>query len=398
MHILYVDQHFKTPEEGGTIRSYYLAKGLVDAGYQVTLVSSYAGAKHKRVFIDGIHVHYLPVPYDSRMSRLGRSRALMRFVWMVCRRAALFREADVCYATATPITGGLIGLYFRRKFSIPFYAEVRETTSDTPLLASKALSARLEKRVYQRAKALIALSPGVAQHLRQTVPRQAVHLIPNVADCQFFSRSERSGYHERQFGVMGKFVVTYFGSLATAHQLDGLIDAARVCQQMQFNDVLFLVVGTGGDQERLQDCVRQTHLNNVQFLPHQNKYGLLSVLNVTDAAYVVADHSEQHDSPTEFFDALAAGKLCIVNGRGWIADLVEENDCGFYASPQQPQDFVTQLAPFVNDRKRLDTYQANARSLGERQFERQQQVDALLNSLGIPRPAFQEVTADTLPV
>ena len=398
MHILYVDQHFKTPEEGGGIRSYYLAKGLVDAGHQVTLVSGHAGGKHQKVFIDGIHVHYLPVPYHSRMSRLGRSRALLRFVWMVCRKAALFREADVCYAMATPIAVGLIGLYFRRKFSVPFYAEVSEPTSTTPFPAPKTLSAQLEKRVYQKAKALVALSPGVAQHLRQTVPQQAVHLIPNMADCRFFSRSERSGYHERQFGVMGKFVVTYFGSLATAHLLDGFVDAARVCQQMQLNDVLFLVVGSGGDQERLQNCVQQTHLDNVQFLPHQNKYGLLSVLNVTDAAYVVANHPEQHDSPTEFFDALAAGKLCIVNRRGWIADLVEENHCGFYASPQQPQDFVTQLAPFVNDRKRLDTYQANARALGERRFERQQQVDALLNGLGIPRPTFREVTADTLPV
>ena len=397
MHILYVDQHFKTPEEGGAIRSYYLAKGLVDAGHRVTMISAHAGAKHKKVFIDGIHVHYLPVPSRSQMSRLGRSRTLLHFVWAVCRRAATFQEADICYLTATPPTLGLIGLFFRRKFSMPFYIEVRTLTSDA-FPAPQRLSARLEKQIYQKAKARVVLSPEVAQHLRQIVPQQAIYLIPNVADCRFFSRSERSGYHERQFGVIGKFVVTYFGSLTTAHQLDGLMDAARVCQQMQLNDVLFLVVGTGGDQERLQNQVSQTHLNNVQFLPHQNKYGLLSVLNVTDAAYVVADHPGQHDSPTEFFDALAAGKLCIVDRRGWIADLVEENHCGFYASPQQPQDFVTQLAPFVNDRKQLDTYQTNARALGERRFERQQQVDALLNGLGVPRPTFREVTAGTLPV
>ncbi len=400
MHILYVDQHFKTPEEGGDIRSYYLAKGLVDAGHQVTLISGYAGVKHKRVFIDGIHVHYLPVPYDLRMSYLGRNRALLRFVWLVCRKAALFREADICYATTTPTTVGLIGLCFRRKFSVPFYAEVRETNSDAHILVPNALLARLEKRVYQKAKALVALSPGIAQRLRQLVPQQAVYLIPNVADCRFFSRSERSGYHERQFGVAGKFVMTYFGSLATAHRLDSLIDAARVCQRMQLSDVLFLVVGTGGDQTRLQNLVRQTQLDNVQFLPHQNKYGLLSVLNATDAVYVAcSDHTGQQDnSPSEFFDALAAGKLCIVNCRGWIAELVEENRCGFYASPQHPEEFVTQLAPFVTDRQQLEVYQTSARALAEDRFEREKQVNALLHSLGIPRATHQEATADTLPV
>lgn len=400
MHILYVDQHFKTPEEGGAIRSYHLARGLVDAGHQVTLISGHAGPKHKKVFIDGIHVHYLPVPYSSRMSRLGRSRALLRFVWMVCRKATLFQEADVCYITVTQPPLGLVGLYFQRKFSMPFYAEVHETTLNPPFPSPRKLFARLDRQIYQKARALVALSPDMEQRLRQIAPRQLIHLIPEVADCRFFSRSARSEYHERQFGVAGKFVVTHFGPLAPAHHLDSLIEAARACQQKQLNDVLFLLVGEGSEQERLQAYAEQGQLNNLQFVPHQNKYGLLSVLNVTDAVYIsLADHpARQNRSPTEFFEALAAGKLSITNRRGWIADLMEENRCGFYASPQQPYDFVTQLAPFVNDRQRLDTYQANARDLGERQFEREKQIDALLNSLEIPHPTFQGVKADTLPV
>jgi len=35
MNILYIHQYFKTPDEGGSTRSYYLAKGLVDNGYEV---------------------------------------------------------------------------------------------------------------------------------------------------------------------------------------------------------------------------------------------------------------------------------------------------------------------------------------------------------------------------
>lgn len=397
MHILYVDQHFRTPEEGGAIRSYYLAKGLVDAGHRVTLVSAHAGSKHQRVFIDGIHVHYLPVPYASRMSWLGRGRALLRFVWLVCRKATLFQEADICYATASPLTAGLIGLYFRKKFAVPFYAEVREVAAQVPLLASRRLSTRLEKQIYQKAEALVALSPGVEQHLRQVVPHKPIHLIADVADCRFFSRSERSGYHERQFGVSG-FVVTYVGPLEPGHHLEYLIDAARACEQKQLNDVHFLLVGQGSDLAHLQAYAQQAQLNNVQFVPHQNKYGLLSVFNVTDAVYIPATELPEADSPTAFFDALAAGKLCITTTQGWIADLVEENHCGFCASPHHPEEFVTQLAPFVNDRQRLDTCQANARALGEAQFEREKQVGALLNCLGVPRPIPQKAKVDTLPV
>ena len=389
MHILYIHQYFKTPEEGGAIRSYYLAKGLVDAGHTVTMLTAHSGSKYQKMFVDGIHVHYLPVPYHQRMGNFSRIKAFLKFVWLVCNKAVLFKKADVCYVTSTPLTAGLIGLYLRRQFGIPFYFEVRDLWPEAPIqmraVTNKMVQRflyRLERRIYQRAEALIALSPGIEQYIRRVVPHQTVHLIPNMSDCRFFSKSERNVYHERQFDVEGKFVVTYFGSMGRVNHLEYFIDAARSCQQKQLNEVQFLMVGEGSELDRIKAYAEQLHVENVRFISHQNKYGLLSVLNITDAAYVsFADHPVlQTNSPNKFFDALAAGKLCITNTRGWIANMVEENCCGFYASPHRPERFVTQLAPFVNDRLLLTTYQANARLLGEQQFEREKQVEHLLNS------------------
>jgi glycosyltransferase involved in cell wall biosynthesis len=395
MHILYIDQHFRTPEEGGAIRSYYLAKGLVDAGQRVTMLSGYAGRTYKRGFVDGIHVHYLPL-----RAPVGSRRAMLRFGWLVCRKAAQFRKADLCYATAAPLTVGLIGSYFSVRFGIPFYVEVpvTEPASSFSKKVSKTtrwLRSRLEKRLYHEANALVALTPEGERHLRSVAPHQSVRLIPHVADCQFFRRTERNEYHERQFGVSGKFVITYFGPLEPDYRLENLLNAARACQQ-QLDDVHFLLVGGGSDQAHLQAYAERARLNNLRFLPGQNKYGLLSVLNITDAAYIpLADGPGwDNDGSAVFFDALAAGKLCIVSGPGWIADLVEENGCGFSTPPQHGEALATQLAPFVNDRQLLDVYQRNARTLGEQRFERKQQVKALLDSLS---PPLQRAKADTLP-
>ena len=407
MHILYIHQYFKTPEEGGAIRSYYLAKGLVDAGHTVTMLTTHSGPKYKKMFVDGIHVHYLPVPYHQSMGSLARIKAFLTFVWMVCKKAPLFKQADVCYVTSTPLTAGLIGLYMRRQYKIPFYFEVRDLWPEAPIQMKivtgrivQRLLYRLEKRIYQRAKALVALSPGIEQYIRRVVPHQSVHLIPNMSDCRFFSKSERNAYHEKQFSVEGKFVVTYFGSMGRVNHLEYFVDAARACQQKQLNEVQFLMVGDGSELDRIKAYAQQLNLGNIQFIPHQNKYGLLSVLNITDAAYVsFADYPVlETNSPNKYFDALAAGKLCITNTRGWIADMVEECQCGFYTSPQHPEGFVTQLAPFVNDRELLASYQSNSRALGEQQFEREKQVEALLSSLGVSRPIPQEATAYTLPV
>ncbi|MDZ7608670.1 MAG: hypothetical protein U5K79_24490 [Cyclobacteriaceae bacterium] len=75
-------------------------------------------------------------------------------------------------------------------------------------------------------------------------------------------------------------------------------------------------------------------------------------------------------SPNKFFDALAAGKLCIVNTNGWLRNLVEENRCGFYFDPDEPWTFPALIQPFLSDARLLEEFQQNAFHLGESRFSR----------------------------
>ena len=56
--LIYIHQTFRTPEEGGILRSYYLAKGLVDKGFEVEMVTSHEQPNYLYKEIDGIGVHY----------------------------------------------------------------------------------------------------------------------------------------------------------------------------------------------------------------------------------------------------------------------------------------------------------------------------------------------------
>ncbi|MFT5773862.1 MAG: hypothetical protein ACI9ZX_003273, partial [Algoriphagus sp.] len=80
MRIIYIHQYFKTPEEGGAIRSYHLAKGLVQAGHNVELITTGNNPTYDQRWIEGIKVHYLPVEYDQKFSYLKRIWAFLDFV------------------------------------------------------------------------------------------------------------------------------------------------------------------------------------------------------------------------------------------------------------------------------------------------------------------------------
>ena len=405
MRIFYIHQYFKTPEEGGGIRSYYLAKAMADAGHHVDLFTGHNQDTYKKAFVDGIHVHYLPVKYDQSFGFFRRVRAFLEFVMLIVIKADSLTKADVCYVSSTPLTTGLAAMYLKWRYNIPYYFEVRDLWPEAPVQlgvirnrALKRMLYRMEKIIYQKAKAIIALSPGAQEYIRERVPHKEVLMLPNMADCDFFDKTEKNPYHELQFQVSEQFVVTYFGAIGKVNQLKNMLDAAEACQQKQLHEVAFLITGKGSELPGVQQEAEARGLKNVHFVPFQNKYGLLSVLNVTDAVYISFMDLPvlQHCSPNKLFDALAAGKLCISTLPGWMEQMLEENQCGFYANPARPEKFVQRIAPFVNDRDLLETYQRNARQLAERSFSRQAQAEELLAHIeGKQQPAAK---AYTLPV
>lgn len=401
MHILYIHQYFKTPEDGGVIRSYYLAKGLVQKGHRVSMITSHDNSGYKQQLVDGIHVHYLPVKYQQSWGFFKRIQSFLLFVYHACRFAAKFQDADVCYVTSTPLTVGLIALYVKKKFNIPYYFEVRDLWPEAPIqlgyVKSKILISLLrkfEKEIYRRAKGIVVLSPAILKHVRQLLPNKLVILIPNLSDCDFFTRTEKNPYHEFEFDVEEKFVVTYFGAVGRVNHMEYLLETAKICKE-QFPNVVFLLAGKGSELARIQLMANCMQLSNLKFVPFKNKYSLLSLLNVTDLVYISFANLPvlQSTSPNKFFDALAAGKPCAVTTPGWLATLVESNECGFYFNPDQPETFVEKISPLLSGPHLLKLYKENARQLAEREFDKEKQIQKLIDLIcPEPEPAIKAYT------
>ena len=80
MKVFYIHQYFRTPEQGGAIRSYHLAKGLVRNGIEVELITAHESNFYDQRWIEGIKVHYLPVKYDQKFGFFKRIWAFFQLV------------------------------------------------------------------------------------------------------------------------------------------------------------------------------------------------------------------------------------------------------------------------------------------------------------------------------
>lgn len=386
MKILYVHQYFKTPQEGGAIRSYYLGRGLVENGFEVEMITTHNEKDYRLVNVDGIKVHYLPIPYSNAMSMLKRMVSFLAFVRHSRKIIKRINGVDLAYVTSTPLTVGLIGRWMKKKLGIPYIFEVRDLWPIAPIEVG-AIKGRLlkkwlfrqEKKIYQSAERIVALSPGMSDWIKKVVPEKKVYIIPNMADCQFFTKEIKNPKLVEFYHANEPFVITYFGSIGTTNHLEFFLDIAEKSLEKGL-DVNFKIVGDGGRLSDIKLSAYLRKLSNVDFIRHQNKGGVRDILNISDATYVCfADLPVlATNSPNKLFDSLASGKLTIVNTPGWTKDLVEKYKCGFYTDPNDPENFLAQIKPFLKDRALLDTYKNNARQIAERHYSKKLQVRKLV--------------------
>jgi glycosyltransferase involved in cell wall biosynthesis len=153
--------------------------------------------------------------------------------------------------------------------------------------------------------------------------------------------------------------------------LDYFIECANTCRKAEL-PIQFIMCGDGALLDRLKGNAKHLGLHNLSFIDFTNRKGVQGIMNITDAAFVCYKNVPilETGSPNKYFDGLAAGKLIVINFKGWIKKEIEETRCGIYVDTLQPTDFVKQIKPFLSDQKLLSQFQESARTLAEKKYSR----------------------------
>ncbi|WP_057936897.1 glycosyltransferase family 4 protein [Algoriphagus resistens] len=399
MKIIYIHQYFRTPAEGGAVRSYNLAKGLVEAGYEVEMITGGAQIGYDQRWIDGIKVHYLPVKYDQNFGFTKRVFSFLSYVRQAKKLIKKLPRPDLLYITSTPLTTGLLGLWGKKALAIPYIFEVRDLWPQAPIevgaiknpLLKRSLIS-LEKRIYQQALSLVALSPGIADHLRKVAPKQQVNLIPNFSDLERFYPLEKEAKLLQEYKLTDNLTIAYTGALGQVNAVNELLNLADMamakCKNWQF-----LIMGTGSLEAQLKDYASQKSLLNVRFIPFGSKEKVNEVLSLADFAWISFAHLPvlKTNSPNKFFDAIAAGKAILVNHKGWVFDLVKAHQLGLSCLPSKIDLAFAKLEDLENYPDKMGKMGNNARKLAEQYFNKELAISRLIHTID-PKSSSQNST------
>lgn len=389
MHVLYFHQHFSTPQGSAGTRSYEMSQALIRAGHSVTMVcGSYAQGNtglsmpfkkgRRRGAVDGIDVIEFALNYGNHMGFVQRLGVFLNFAARSII-AALREPADVVFATTTPLTAGIPGIFARWLKRKPFVFEVRDLWPELPKAMGVIrnpvvlwLMAVLEWASYRSADRLVGLSPGIVEGIAaRGVDKSRIAMVPNGCDMDLFSAPEAAW---RPDDVQDDQLLAIFtGTHGNANGLDAVLDAAAILKKRGRDDIRIALVGQGREKPKLIAEARERSLDNVLFLDPVSKTKLTGLMAGADLGLQTLRNVPAFyfgTSPNKFFDYISAGLPVLNNYPGWLAGLIEETDCGFAVPPDCPSAFADALIVAASDRKALRQKGINAQELAKTRFAR----------------------------
>lgn len=370
----------------GSTRSYEMARRLVERGHSVVMVTSWREPRESRDWFvtdeDGIEVHWLPVPYGNEMSYRQRIQAFFRFAIGAGRRAAGL-SGDVVFATSTPLTIALPGVWAARRGKRPMVFEVRDLWPEMPIAIGAIRNPlaiwagrKLERFAYRNSSRIVALSPGMADGVAETgYPRDQIRVIPNSCDLELFSPDSAVGesFHREHPELGSGPIVLYAGTMGRINGVEYMTELAAATEKL-VPSACFVVLGSGSERERVRARARELGVldRNFIILPQLPKAQVVSAFAAASmvSSWFVDIPEMEKNSANKFFDGLAAGRAIVINYGGWQADILRDTDTGLALS-RDVTVAARQISDWLKDPARLEDVGRRARALGEARFSRQ---------------------------
>jgi glycosyltransferase involved in cell wall biosynthesis len=384
MQLLFVSNYFPPEVNAPATRTYEHAKQWVEDGHDVEILTAvpnfpegevYDGYENQfyREEIEGIDVIRVPMYVTENSGIVRRSLSYLSFMLSAIAFCGRLRRAPDLVAATSPqffcaVAGYLISLLYR----VPFVMEVRDLWPES-IVAVGAMERNavirgleiMERFLYRQAAHIIVVTEAFREAISQKgIPEKKISVLKNGIDVEAFPTDldqEALAEIDDEYGLRGKFVASYIGTIGMAHRADVLFEAAQRCER---EDVVFMVVGGGAVREQLEERQADAQLPNFRLVEKQPKDKVPYFLGVSDVSVVHLKNSPLFETviPSKIFESMAAGNPIVHGVRGESKELIEEAGAGIPVPPEDADAIVEAVTRLKDD---TTLYQQMSRSARE---------------------------------
>lgn len=248
-------------------------------------------------------------------------------------------RGDIVLFTTAPPFLPILGYLAHKLFGLPYICLLYDLYPDVAVELNVVtrhhwlvrLWDRLNYHTWKQAQQLIVLSSSMKDRVVAKCPEvnDKISIIHNWADPNWIVPiAKRHNWFAQTFNLVDTFTVLYSGNMGRCHDIDTLLEAARLLQK---EPIQFVFIGNGAKRKQTQLQSSQLGLDNCLFLPYQSKQNLPYSLTACDLSLVsISPGMEGLVAPSKLYTALAAGRpvAAICEPHSYLRAVIEEADCG----------------------------------------------------------------------
>ncbi|MFC1737032.1 glycosyltransferase family 4 protein [Candidatus Hydrogenedentota bacterium] len=377
MRILFFSHYFPPEGNAPASRTYENCKRWVRAGHQVTVITCapnvpngvvYEGHRnrlHQREVIDGVEVIRVWTYIAANKGIFRRILNYVSYMFSAIFFGLFVKRPDVIIATSPQFFCGWAGVLVGKLRRLPFILEIRDIWPESIQAVGvmrRGMLVRIlewmELKMYASALHIVTVGEGYRRRLlEKNVPDEKISVVMNGVDRELFKPQDKDAALIEKYGLQGKFVCSYIGTIGMACALDVTLRAARMLKQRDRNDIVFLLVGDGAVRAELQTEARRLELDNVIFVGRQDKSMMPSFLSITDVCLVHLRKTDLFSSvmPSKIFEAGGMARPVIMGVQGYAAEIVEAAQMGLHMEPESEDDLAGALERLAGDSLLVET-------------------------------------------
>ena len=315
---------------------------------------------------------------DSLKSRLVCWYRHFRFVnqWIKENQSIHY---DLVFAVSNPPINSYLGLKLKKKFQVPFiymnwdiYPQVIESTIKNPAVKVICrLWHEWNSVNYPQINQMLTIGEQMAVSINNSLREKIkITCIPIAADIGLLQPMEKQeNPFCQEYGLCDKFIVLYSGKMGMGHNIEVILEAARVLQNQR--KICFVFIGNGPKYPMVEQFIKENQTENIKLFPLQPDNIFPYSMACGDIGIVTQEASMAHlFMPSKVYSMMACGEAIvgICTNKDDLYSLLENNPIGIAVTDESADTLAREILHLYMDKVTLERYKKCARITAEEKF------------------------------
>lgn len=363
---LLIYAHYYVPDTASTgqiLRE--LAEAMLDK-FDITVicvVPSYLGAiedkyktqKYYEEDINGVKVLRIRVPEFRKTNKKSRVRNIISYFFGAMRATFKVGKMDYVFSISQPpILGGLLGVWGKWVKHAKYIYNIQDFNPEQMLAIGYTKSKLIidimmyfDKFSCKRSDLVITVGRDLVETIEKRFEGKKIPqtvMINNWIDEKEIyplpMENPKVMEFKKKYGLDNRFVIMYSGNIGLYYDLENLIKIVERfkpgTKTADGREVVFAFVGAGSVLDKLMLYVKEHHMDNVVFIPYQDKIKLIYSLNAGDVHWCVnAKGIKGVSCPSKAYGIMGVGKpiLGVLEEGSEVCCLIEDTYGGLCCEP-----------------------------------------------------------------